>query len=146
MNKNIFSLSLIAVFALTFLSACTNNYSDTVVVTPTNTSPTSTSSVASDTSSNVASQTITKTVSYGVDHGKHQVTTDFTISTDSTGKILSVRANMTRWDHESMQYHNRFNNVANKKIVGKKISELSLSALGGASDTTDAFNEVIASL
>jgi len=36
--------------------------------------------------------------------------------------------------------------VANKKIVGKKISELSLSALGGASDTTDAFNEVVASL
>lgn len=45
-----------------------------------------------------------------------------------------------------MQYHNRFNNVANKKIVGKKVSELSLSAVGGASDTTDAFNEVVASL
>lgn len=97
MNKNIFSLSFIAVFALVFLSACTNNSTDTVVVVPATTTNSSTASTSSSsTSSTTASQTVTKTVSYGVDHGKHQVTTDFTISTDSTGKILSVRANMTR--------------------------------------------------
>lgn len=146
MNKNIFSFSLIAVFALTFLSACTNTTSDTVKITPTSTTNSSTVNSSIPTSSTTTSQTVTKTVSYGVDHGKHQVTTDFTISTDSTSKILSVRANMTQGDHESMQYHNRFNNAVSKKIVGKKASELSLSALGGASDTTDAFSEVIASL
>lgn len=53
---------------------------------------------------------------------------------------------MNSGDHESAEYIARFNNAATKKIIGQKISSLSLSTVGGASDTTDAFLSVTSSL
>ena len=40
----------------------------------------------------------------------------------------------------------RFDNAYKPLVVGKKISELSLSRVGGASLTTDAFNEAVAKI
>lgn len=71
---------------------------------------------------------------------------NFTISTGSDGTITAVTAKLTSGDRESAQYISRFNSAAKSKIFGKKISSLSLSAVGGASDTTNAFQEVISSL
>jgi hypothetical protein len=70
----------------------------------------------------------------------------FDISLDGTKTITAITATMTSGDRESGQYVSRFNSAAKSKIIGKKVAGLSLSAVGGASDTTDAFSQIIASL
>lgn len=152
-------LPVLILVSLAFLSSCTTSTSDTVVKTSQtstaeiqdNTQKTMTSSIKTttiDTSSvtTIADNTITKNTTYNTDHGKHRVTASFALTQDTDGTITAVTATMTSGDHESRQYINRFNSAARSQIVGKKISELSLSAVGGASDTTDAFLQVVSSL
>jgi hypothetical protein len=74
------------------------------------------------------------------------VTATFSLTQDTDGVITAVTATMKSGDHESKQYINRFNSAARSQIIGKKVSSLSLSAVGGASDTTDAFMQVVDSL
>lgn len=100
-----------------------------------------TSSVVSWTQKNIA-----KSIRYTTDHGKEQVEVSFSITLDSSNTITAVSVSTTSADRESRQYISRFNSAAKSKIIGKKISSLSLSAVGGASDTTAAFSEVISSL
>lgn len=88
-------------------------------------------------------KTITKTVSYITPAGT--ITTDFSLVTSADGLIQSVQATYNGNDHEDAMYHSRFNS-STSSIVGKSISNLSLSAVGGASLTTDAFNKFILSL
>ncbi len=73
---------------------------------------------------------ISKNASYSTDHGKERVSIRYDISLKTDGTISSVTAVMLSGDHESRQYISRFNNAARSKIVGKKISNLSLVALG----------------
>jgi hypothetical protein len=74
------------------------------------------------------------------------VTATFDVTTESDGTITDILATMQSGDHESAEYIERFNNAATKKIVGQKITSLSLEAIWGASDTTDAFRSIVASL
>lgn len=89
---------------------------------------------------------LTKNATYRTDHGKHEVNADFNISENPDWIIVDVTVTMLRGDHESWNYIRRFNSVARTQIVGKKISDLSISAIGWASDTTDAFLSMIESL
>jgi hypothetical protein len=93
-----------------------------------------------------SSSTTSKTVTYSTDHGKEQTTVQFNITLNADKTITALTATMTSGDRESKQYVSRFNSAAKSKIIGKKVAGLSLSAVGGASDTTDAFSQVIASL
>ena len=139
MTHTKFTPLFILLIASTFLAACSSTWSNTV-----STSNNSTS--VSSTSTNTNSTTSSKTVSYRTDHGKHSVSVTFDIATGSDGIITGVQANMNSGDHESAEYIARFNNASSRKIIGQKISSLSLSSVGGARDTTDAFLETLASL
>lgn len=46
-------------------------------------------------------------------------------------------------NRESEEYVGDFESSIKSKVVGKKINDLDLSVVGGASLTTDAFNEAI---
>lgn len=135
MTHTKFTPLFILLIASTFLAACSSTRSNT-----------DNSSSVSSTSTNTNSTTTSKTVSYRTDHGKHSVSVTFDIATGSDGIITGVQANMNSGDHESAEYIARFNNASSRKIIGQKISSLSLSSVGGASDTTDAFLETLASL
>lgn len=113
-------------------------------VTPTKTTaPTTPTSNSKPVTSN---KTISKSITYSTDHGQERVTATFSITTDSSGEITAVSSSTTSADRESRQYISRFNSAARSQIIGRKISELSLSAVGWASDTTDAFMQVVSAL
>jgi uncharacterized protein with FMN-binding domain len=72
-------------------------------------------------------------------------TTEFSISLQDD-IITAISAEYVSGDHEDERYHRRFAaNIANK-VVGKKISEIDLDTVGGASLTTEAFMNFITSL
>lgn len=139
MKNTNFTPLFIFLIASTFLASCTNTGSNTI-----STSNASNAVSTANTSSSVSSNQ--KTVSYRTDHGKHNASVTFDISTTSDGTITGVTANLNSGDRESADYVQRFNNAAPRKIVGQKISSLSLSTVGGASDTTDAFLSAASSL
>ncbi len=145
------TLSFVALLVLTVLSACTGQASSSTTTSSVQSEQVvQSTTTASDTdtlsTSTSGINTITNSTTYSTDHGKHRVTANFSITTSSDGTISSATATMTSGDRESRQYINRFNSAAKTQIIGKKISELSLSAVGGASDTTDAFVTVVDSL
>ncbi len=162
MQNNKLTFSILTITTLGLFASCSNtnsNISTTNINTPTdtttitNTSSTSSASntinaPATNTTSTIANVTsnnsFSKSTTYTTDHGKHQVTATFDITTDSDGKITTMTAVMNSGDRKSDAYIARFNQSAKSQIIGKKISELSnISAIGGASDTTDAFISVL---
>ncbi len=86
--------------------------------------------------------TRTETVYYDTPAGSHPV--EFAVTVDS-GVITAV-AVTPKAEHEiSQKLQTAFASNITEKVVGKKISELELSAVGGASLTTTAFNAYIRS-
>jgi hypothetical protein len=65
------------------------------------------------------------------------------INLDENKKILSVDNVHFGKARESTRYKSAFQSRINQETVGKKISDLSLSSVGGASLTTDAFMQAI---
>lgn len=135
MKQVSFTPLFILLLSAVFLASCSQTGSNTISTTS-----------STENSTSIASSRLSKTTSYRTDHGKHSVNVTFDISTTSDGTITGIKANMNSGDHESAEYIARFNNAATKKIIGQKISSLSLSTVGGASDTTDAFLSVTSSL
>ncbi|MBP9779227.1 hypothetical protein KBD33_01220 [Candidatus Gracilibacteria bacterium] len=79
--------------------------------------------------------------SYDVPEG-HRVTTEYSVTVD--GDIITgVSMRMVSGDHESREYHDRMNRRLATTVVGKKISELNLNVIGGASLTTQAFKQFL---
>jgi hypothetical protein len=126
--------------------------SDTVsvVFSSENSSSKSTVSVASNTSSvsslssNAATSLAYKNGTYSIDSnyespaGSESIKIKLTVSDD---KIEALEITPTATDKQSIQYQNRFKSSINSQTVGKKIDDLSLSRVGGASLTTNAFNK-----
>ena len=138
-------------FSVLFFASCTWGKQDFVSTRSDSSTPASESVVSvgqntSSTSQEINTKTFRETVSYRVDHGKHQVTTTFVIWVDADSAIVSVDAEMERGDRESSMYHSRFNSAISSKVIWKKISDISLDAVGWASDTTEAFYKVVTSL
>ncbi len=134
-SRFIFLLSL---STLTILTACTQSGEETVS-TPSSSVDSSVSTTASSTQS---SPTLTeKTLTYSTHHGRKRISTHFSVRLGKDEIITSVKADLISGDHESARYHTRFVQAAQTQIIGKKLSDLSLDVVGGASDTTDAFRE-----
>jgi hypothetical protein len=162
MKNTSLSPLFVILIASTIIASCSDTGSDTIStdsVTPTVNIPvTSNTTTETQTTSPSPPQTVSnnstspkttaysKSLSYRTNHGKHIATATFDITTKNDGTITLVNAMMNRGNHESAEYIVRFNNAASKKIIGQKISSLSLSIVGGASDTTDAFLAVVDSL
>lgn len=153
MKNTYISPLFIILIATAILSSCSKRNSDIVstiegnspvsvsspvsipVATPVSTdTPIPSPSVsASESSANITPSSnptsFSKSINYRTDHGKHIVTATFDVTTKNDGTITSVSATMNRGDHESREYIERFNNASTKKIVGQKISSLSLESV-----------------
>lgn len=118
-----------------FLSGCMHSNSALTPVTPSEWIVTQVSA------NDISETTYTDTITYDVPHG--ETTTEFTVTTSPDDIITEASAQMISGDHESRAYQERFNRNLTNKVVGKKISELNLNVISGASLTTEAFEHFI---
>jgi cytoskeletal protein RodZ len=89
--------------------------------------------------------TKTASVSFTVPEG-HVEQMSISITTDAMGTITDASADQSAGNRQSVQYSGRFESVYKTQVVGKKLSGLSLSRIGGASLTTEAFNKALLEL
>lgn len=107
------------------------------------TSATSTSSGTTSTSG-YKDGTYKASTSYYVPHGAtNSLTASVTIS---GGKVTTVTVNNNYSDQESAMYIDSFESAIKSAVVGHSINGLSLSRIGGASLTTQAFDDALATI
>lgn len=113
------------------------------------TDSTSTPAVSTTTSSPTSSTgykdgTYKTTANYVVPHGaSNSLTASVTIS---GGKVTAVTVNNDYSDQESSMYIDSFMSSMQSVVVGKSVDGLSLSRIGGASLTTQAFDDALAKI
>jgi hypothetical protein len=121
--------------------------SNIVTATATPTSSSKASSTATPTSASVASTytdgTYAATVSYSVPRGSNKLTAELTIS---NGAVTAVSTTHDYTDRESGEFISNFDAKIKASVVGKNISSLSLSRIGGASLTTRAFTNALTTI
>lgn len=88
------------------------------------------------------SSTVSKSLSYRTPSREGSTTTKFTVTVDG-GIVTAASAQYISGDHEDQRYQSRFSNSIASAVVGKKLSDISLDVVGGASLTTEAFQEFI---
>ncbi len=127
------------------VSAVSSDQPSTNTETPATPSSGSTSPSAGSSSSTSSYKdgTYKATAEYYVPHGSNSITVNVSIK---DGSITKVSATHDYADRESGMYVDSFDSSISSKAVGQKINGLSLSRVGGASLTTDAFDEVISSI
>ncbi len=111
--------------------------STTATTTTTTTSP----STSTTTTSGYKDSTYSATSSYSVPHGGYNsITASITVS---GGKVTAVTTKNSYTDGESAMYIDSFDSRVSSVVVGSSLGSISLSRVGGASLTTQAFNSVI---
>ena len=105
--------------------------------TTTPVTPPSSTSVTSTTTSN----TRTATVSYNTPEGSVPVRFSVTVQ----GGVITAASSTSEANGASAWYQDNFSKSITSAVVGKSVSGLSLSAIGGASLTTAAFQQFVAS-
>lgn len=127
--------------------------SSTTASTATSSEASATSTEAEDTTTTSASTvsasgytagTYSATISYSVPHGSNSIAVDVTV--DASGTITDVSDDHSYSDHESGWYIESFDSELSGAVVGQNISSLSLSRLGGASLTTQAFDQALSNI
>jgi hypothetical protein len=94
------------------------------------------------TSNNLSDKLYTSTINYKVpEGGANIITVNATVDTANT--IKSISNEYVGAARESIRYKNSFQSLINQETVGKKITEIDLKELGGASLTTRAFMDAI---
>lgn len=144
-----FSKSLIAVSALAFLASCgqdatpaTPTETAKTVETKTETSAATTTTTTQATTAAAAGVTYSDDVDYTSPGGEDTVR--FTMTTDAEGVVTSLKATLEVGNDISKQLTAAFEEDAATKIVGKKLADLGdISAVGGASLTTNAFKQFV---
>lgn len=105
--------------------------------------PTQTTVVTPTTQSQ--SKTVSTTVSFGVPKG-HTDSLSVT-ATVKDGVVTNLSFDQQSSNHESEEYYQRFESrFSTASVVGKKIGSVSLSRVGGATLTTNAFNQALSNL
>lgn len=84
--------------------------------------------------------TYSATANYFVEGHTESITVKMTIS---NGIVTSLTDTHSGNDRESRQYQNSFENQISSKVVGQNINNISLSRVGGASETTRGFNQAL---
>ncbi len=100
---------------------------------------------AADTSSTAAATgykdgTYTATATYYVPRGSNSMSAKVTVS---GGKVTAVSVNHDYSDRESGMYIDSFESALQSAVVGKSIDGLSLNRIGGATLTTQAFDDAL---
>jgi len=146
---------LIGYSTLSVNTATQNTNSNSSQVQSTNTSPSSSSTVGPQTTTSSSSSTTStslaykdgnysSTISYSVPHGStNSIAVILSLLND---KIASISTNNSYTDQESGMYIDSFKGSINTASVGQPISSFSPSRIGGASLTTQAFNNAISAI
>ena len=107
----------------------------------TNTTTASSSATDSTSSGSYKDGTYNATVSYSVPHGAtNSLKATVTVS---NGSITAVSTDDSYSDHESGQWISEFESSLSSSVVGTNLASASFSRIGGASLTTDAFNNAL---
>lgn len=109
--------------------------------------PTSTETVQSDTASpatGYTAGTYSASANYSVPHGNNTIAVEATIAADGT--ISAVSSEHSYGDPESRWYFDAFDSAVSGEVVGKNISTVNPSRLGGASLTTNAFDQALSNI
>lgn len=85
---------------------------------------------------------ITATVAYGIPQGYSEDMTVTLSILNNTITDVSIQYGIGV-NHESVWYQNRFQSAYRPLVIGKNIDSISLSRVGGASLTTNAFNAAL---
>jgi uncharacterized protein with FMN-binding domain len=128
-----------------------SSVSTTSASTSTQTPSTSSSGATSNTQTAPTSSATTSykdgtyktTTEYYVPHGSNSLTVNVSIK---DGLITKVSTSHDYSDRESGMYVDSFDSSISSEAVGQKIDGLSLSRVGGASLTTEAFDEAISQI
>lgn len=105
-----------------------------------------TTSTSADTASTTASSdsykdgTYSATVAYYVPKGSNDLTAKITVS---GGKVTAATVDHNYNDRESGMYIDSFESALQNAVVGKSINGLSLGRIGGATLTTQAFDDAL---
>lgn len=127
----------------------TSQVSNASSVTPTTAQPvassnsTSTSQPASSASSGYKDGTYKASADYRVPHGSNSITVNLTIK---DGVITKVTTSHDYSDRESGMYVDSFDSSISSATVGEKLDDVSFSRVGGASLTTDAFDNAVSQI
>ena len=103
------------------------------------TSP-STTKISTQPKPDVLTKTYETEVSYEVPENSESLKVRFTLKDDI---ITDVSADFSMSDGKSRRYQQNFKDSFEPLVIGQSIKNLSLSRVGGASLTTEAFNQAI---
>ena len=113
------------------------------------TSNSGTSSSASSEASSAASAatykdgTYSATISYSVPHGTNSLVAKVTVANN---KVTDLSVDNDYADNESGMYIDSFESAIKSAVVGQDIGTLSLSRIGGATLTTQAFDDALTTI
>lgn len=125
------------------VNSVSNTNSATQNTNTVNTTNTSDATSNQNTNSNTSNiKTASKTITFQVPEGH---TDNFTVNVTLNGKtITDISFSQDSSNRESREYADKFSSKFSKSLViGKDISSINLSRVGGASLTTGAFNNAI---
>ncbi|MBL8121887.1 hypothetical protein JNM87_03995 [Candidatus Saccharibacteria bacterium] len=86
---------------------------------------------------------ISNSINYWVHGHSNYITTTLTVTNDH---ITAVSANHSVSDGTSQNYVDAFDNDLGGAAIGQPLQSISLSRVGGASVTTDGFNDSLSSI
>ena len=109
----------------------------------TNSSQAQTNTSSSASSAGYKNGTYTAQSSYMVPHGQNTISVQMSVE---NGSITAVKTSHNYSDQESAYYTESFNSLIEQKVVGKSLSKLSVGRVGGASLTSSAFDDAIATI
>jgi hypothetical protein len=139
--------TLAVVTGVSIFSTSGKNTGGTVSTASDVTTSTSEGSASSSTDSSTSTYsdgTYAAATSYAVpEGGQSSISTKLTLQ---NGVVTSVTVTGEAGDNESGMYIDSFENAIKDAVVGKAIGDLSLSRIGGASLTTQAFNDALATI
>jgi hypothetical protein len=129
--------------ATTQASAAVATTQNTQTTKTTTVQPTQTTTATPVTQSQ--SKTVSTTVNFSVPKG-HTDSMSVT-ATVKDGVITNISFDQQSSNHESEEYYQRFESrFSTASVVGKNIGSVSLSRVGGATLTTNAFNRAVSNL
>lgn len=163
-----FTVSFLALLLVVFLSACSSSKvvtsvkpspvvpSESTIAAPVATTPispagadtTTIPTTAKSTTTTPAPKALTGTfhekVAYQTPESTENVDFVFTVT---AGSVTGLTLSATPVESQSRKYQSKFMDAITNKVVGMKISDLgSFDRVGGASLTTDAFNQAVVQL
>jgi uncharacterized protein with FMN-binding domain len=111
--------------------------------TPAPATDTPTTTGTSATAGTYKDGTYSAAAEYYVPHGYEDIKVTLTVA---GGTVTGSEIVNSEGDRESVRFQDDFAAAYKQFVVGKKLDGLSVSAVSGASDTTDGFNDAVAKI